>query len=329
MRWQKKASERQIFSVALPYPLRMAQKSIEQINESQHHWLMKSEPSVYGIADLERDRYTLWEGVRNYQARNFMREMTVGDRVLFYHSNADIVDPSLDPINRARFLLATRQFKAAQEALLEVLKDKKQRLFHDEALRTLLVVAIRIDRNPNQGRELFSKLQADIVLPEEQQRDVDTWIKGFERWSKETTKGTQDLSLAKAEQLIVTGATKGIDYRQDDVSLIRGTAMVHDILEGDKVDAEQRKRALYLLGFAYAHIPAYFAESWSEMYLEQCINEYPGTNEAKRAYRIYREHIIDEFTGSSGTNLPAEVELQLETLRKKAYGESVVSPGKV
>ncbi len=69
----------------------MAQKSIEQINESQHHWLMKSEPSVYGIADLARDRYTLWEGVRNYQARNFMREMSVGDRVLFYHSNADVV----------------------------------------------------------------------------------------------------------------------------------------------------------------------------------------------------------------------------------------------
>ena len=52
---------------------------------------MKSEPSVYGIADLARDRYTLWEGVRNYQARNFMREMSVGDRVLFYHSNADVV----------------------------------------------------------------------------------------------------------------------------------------------------------------------------------------------------------------------------------------------
>lgn len=91
MRWQKNALDGQLFSVALPYPLLMAQKSIEQINETPHHWLMKSEPSVYGIADLARDRYTLWEGVRNYQARNFMREMSVGDRVLFYHSNADVV----------------------------------------------------------------------------------------------------------------------------------------------------------------------------------------------------------------------------------------------
>lgn len=55
-----------------------------------NHWLMKSEPDVYSFADLmaEPDRTTLWDGVRNYQARNMMRgEMAVGDLVLFYHSN--------------------------------------------------------------------------------------------------------------------------------------------------------------------------------------------------------------------------------------------------
>ena len=54
------------------------------------HWLMKCEPAAYTIADLERDGRTSWEGVRNYQARNFMRdEMRVGDPVLFYASNAE------------------------------------------------------------------------------------------------------------------------------------------------------------------------------------------------------------------------------------------------
>jgi predicted RNA-binding protein with PUA-like domain len=53
-------------------------------------WLMKSEPDVYSIDDLARDGSTGWEGVRNYTARNFMRdEMALGDRVLFYHSNAE------------------------------------------------------------------------------------------------------------------------------------------------------------------------------------------------------------------------------------------------
>lgn len=53
-------------------------------------WLMKSEPDVFSIDDLKRDRKTRWTGVRNYQARNFMmNEMKVGDLVLFYHSNAE------------------------------------------------------------------------------------------------------------------------------------------------------------------------------------------------------------------------------------------------
>ena len=52
-------------------------------------WLMKTEPDVYSIDDLERDGTEPWEGVRNYQARNFMREMAEGDLVIFYHSNAN------------------------------------------------------------------------------------------------------------------------------------------------------------------------------------------------------------------------------------------------
>jgi predicted RNA-binding protein with PUA-like domain len=52
-----------------------------------NYWLMKSEPDVYSIADLRRDKFSIWDGVRNYQARNFMREMSLDDLVFFYHSN--------------------------------------------------------------------------------------------------------------------------------------------------------------------------------------------------------------------------------------------------
>src|SRR5438045_8172592 len=55
-----------------------------------NHWLMKSEPSAYSIDDLKRDKTTNWNGIRNYQARNYMRdEMKAGDKVLFYASSAD------------------------------------------------------------------------------------------------------------------------------------------------------------------------------------------------------------------------------------------------
>jgi len=75
------------------------------------YWLLKSEPEVFGIQHLERDKTSLWDGVRNYQARNFLRSMRVGDVAFFYHSGqnigivglckvieANLVDPSqFDP----------------------------------------------------------------------------------------------------------------------------------------------------------------------------------------------------------------------------------------
>ena len=59
--------------------------------QSRQYWLMKSEPLVFSIDDLARapKRTTCWDGVRNYQARNFMRAMKPGDQVFFYHSNAN------------------------------------------------------------------------------------------------------------------------------------------------------------------------------------------------------------------------------------------------
>lgn len=54
------------------------------------YWLVKSEPDVFSIDDLKKNKKTHWDGVRNYQARNFMRdEMKTGDKVLFYHSNTE------------------------------------------------------------------------------------------------------------------------------------------------------------------------------------------------------------------------------------------------
>ncbi len=55
-----------------------------------NYWIFKSEPDVYSIDDLARDKTTFWDGVRNYEARNFLRDkIKKGDIVLFYHSNCD------------------------------------------------------------------------------------------------------------------------------------------------------------------------------------------------------------------------------------------------
>ena len=57
------------------------------------YWLIKSEPNTYSISDMKTEKNCIWDGVRNYQARNFLRQMNKGDLVFFYHSN--IIPPGI------------------------------------------------------------------------------------------------------------------------------------------------------------------------------------------------------------------------------------------
>jgi predicted RNA-binding protein with PUA-like domain len=121
------------------------------------YWLMKSEPDVYSITDLKRDRASLWDGVRNYQARNFLREMKIGDYAFFYHSNTkppgivglmqiietDIADPTqfeqnseyYDPKssqNAPRWQTVKVEFQEEFQQLISL--EKLKRNFRDDEL---------------------------------------------------------------------------------------------------------------------------------------------------------------------------------------------------
>lgn len=114
-------------------------------------WLMKSEPSTYSIEDLRREGQTLWDGVRNYQARNFLQAMAVGDQAFFYHSNCKppgivglmtitavrVVDPSqFDPRSpyfdakateeKPRWLTVQTQFKQQFTQIIPLTTLKSQ-----------------------------------------------------------------------------------------------------------------------------------------------------------------------------------------------------------
>jgi predicted RNA-binding protein with PUA-like domain len=54
-----------------------------------NYWLLKSEPEAYSIDQLSREGETIWDGIRNYQARNYLKSARVGDRCFFYHSSSD------------------------------------------------------------------------------------------------------------------------------------------------------------------------------------------------------------------------------------------------
>jgi predicted RNA-binding protein with PUA-like domain len=70
---------------------------------SRHYWLMKSEPFKYSFAQLVRDGQTMWDGVRNFEARNNLRAMKAGDLTLFYHSNEGKVVVGVARIKREAY----------------------------------------------------------------------------------------------------------------------------------------------------------------------------------------------------------------------------------
>lgn len=264
-----------------------------------------------------RTAYAWWR-IRKLPSECFGCHATY--KVTNHYSNYSAIDRSLDPLNRGRFLLATRQFKEAEVAFREVLKSSDYRFNYDEVLRSLLLVTIRIDRDPNKGVAMFKEILATTDLPDEDLHEVKRWIVQLTEWSKEGTKPRRD-PLIYGEKLIQIGSTSSPTQAPNDVSLLRGTALIHEQLEAGTVKAAERAHALYLLGFAYLQLPLFFAEDWAEIYLERCINEFPGSEDAKRAYRAYRDHILDDYTGTAGTTLPDDIKLHLEGLRAKAYGE--------
>ncbi len=68
-----------------------------------NYWLVKSEPTTYAWEQLEKDKSTFWDGVRNYQARNNLREMKKGDLVLYYHSNKDMAVVGIAKVIKASY----------------------------------------------------------------------------------------------------------------------------------------------------------------------------------------------------------------------------------
>lgn len=134
-------------------------------------WLVKSEPVAYSIDRLEREGRTMWEGVRNYTARNMMRdEMKVGELVLFHHSNAD--PPALVGIARVasapypdptQFDPASKYFdpKATPEAPRWILVDLE---FVERLTRPLPLAELKEDPGL-EGMELLRKGSRLSVQP--------------------------------------------------------------------------------------------------------------------------------------------------------------------
>ena len=94
--------------------------------ETRGHWLVKQEPESYSWTDFVRDRRTSWDGVRNYQARNNLRGMRVGDPVLFYSSGESKAVVGIARVSKAAYPDPTAGEPAWVSVELEAVKPLKR-----------------------------------------------------------------------------------------------------------------------------------------------------------------------------------------------------------
>ncbi len=112
-----------------------------------NYWLVKSDPETYSFEDLLKDKSTSWDGIRNYAARNFLREMRIGDQVLVYHSGGESCVYGLAAVNKNPYKDPTAMDDTWQSVGLKAVQKLKQTvpLSHikkDPALKDIMLVKI-------------------------------------------------------------------------------------------------------------------------------------------------------------------------------------------
>ena len=236
----------------------------------------------------------------------------------------------LPPIDRADYFFATRQFQKGLKDYEEIVNGYPGNHAGQWNLRkSLLAVAVyyaRVSEDPAAGATFFKKVSERDDLPQYLREELAAWSKEFRSWSKEKPganlekMGEREL-LAKAKKIL----------RHDDFSIasssdrsfhvrrLRASAILQRVLESPGEKSPLKADALLLLGQIYPRLSASLFFRFGDMYLKACITDYPKTSVARSCYVALEHAVTEGYTGSAGTNVPEDEQVELMRLKRLAY----------
>ncbi len=233
-------------------------------------------------------------------------------------------------LDRADFLFATRQFtkgKDLYESAIEGYPGNKTAQWNlRRAMSALAIYYARITEDPKGGAAYFKKVSADTEIPAYLTQEARAWAKEFADWAKEfpkkdAAKITEAALLTRAKKLL----------RHDDFTIVselgrsfhvrrlRASALFHRVLEAPGEKSPAKAEALLYLGQIYPRISSNLFFRFGEMYLKACITEYPKSSAAKACYVALEFTVAEGFSGSSGTHIPDDEQVELMRLKRIAY----------
>lgn len=232
---------------------------------------------------------------------------------------------SASPMERAEFLFATRQFDKGKERYMQVLEgypgNKVAKADLEKALNALAIYYVRVKADPAGGAKAFGVLAKESWLSDLQREELRAWERDLKAWSQEkkvTRKGAAS-HLAQANRLL-----KGDDFSLADsgkkshyVSRLRASAELHEVLESGAKPA-QKGEALYLLGRIYQRVNHQLFFRYGELYLKACVQEHSKTPIAAKCYGALERAVMEGYTGSAGTEIPADEQEELARLKRLA-----------
>lgn len=226
----------------------------------------------------------------------------------------------------AQFLFATRQFDKASDKFYQLAKSllelESGRSYALEVLKEWLVVEIRVLDRPKATKKSLAFLQTKIASEDPRIAIL------FEKWASDldalshSPVVTDATAVATAKQLL-QDAMLDREFAKEEhlVKTLKASAILHQYLDESKTHNES-KSATFLLAIAYQHLPIDSLSIYRKLYLEKCIRLFPGSDEAKQSYAMFKEAVESDNTGSGGLHLEADQQDKLEALKALAFGSS-------
>jgi hypothetical protein len=227
---------------------------------------------------------------------------------------------SLSPGERARLAVATRQFDKALDLYESVLTSPPPKA--GEAVRTpdlteYLIVAVRVKRDPARAAKLLEKLQKRSETPPDLKREIGPWLATLKADGKVVQ---EPPSLERARTLVESGKRER-PYAFSKAGLIHdllASSVLHRLLEDPTQPKADRAETYYLLGLTDAQVRSSPWLSDAGWYLASAIRAAPHSAVAGRAFDAYEDMTLLEWSGSAGTDVPADVQQELDRLRALA-----------
>lgn len=216
------------------------------------------------------------------------------------------------------YLFLVRRFSESEKyfdlAIEKSLREQTEEELYP-SLRRLISINTKIELNPKKANLFIDKYISNPKLPILAKSTLETWKKSLKKWNKFNAKKVRSIDGFIKTYLAPLELEKGQTASgENDVTLLIGSGVLSKYLN-DSPKTKLAPEILYWLSIAERRLSSTYFFSLSDLYLKDCVKLYPKSKYARKCYNEYAENIEFGYSGSGGTDIPAEEKQELERLK--------------